>query len=248
MLPAAVPGRSNGRQDSERYHLRHRSIVSLSRLLPPRRPRRGQALHPGLSWLKEVEMPFTPFNFRRWLANNAPLLKPPVSNRLVFENAGMVVQVIGGPNQRVDFYDDPVEEFFYQLKGDMVLKIAEDRRILDVPIREGEVLLIPPHTRHSPAAGAGLAWPCGRGHAACGRYRRLRMVLLRLRRPRAPRRGGVNQHRQRPAAAFRRLPSRPRCPHLPGVRRAPSWQGVAAGLGEALRQRRAAALPHLSGR
>ncbi|MGO8914629.1 MAG: 3-hydroxyanthranilate 3,4-dioxygenase [Stellaceae bacterium] len=95
-------------------------------------------------------MRFAPFNFQRWLADNASLLKPPVSNRLVFENTGMVVQVIGGPNQRVDFHDDPVEEFFYQLKGDMVLKIAEDGRIIDVPIREGEVLLIPPHTRHSP--------------------------------------------------------------------------------------------------
>lgn len=95
-------------------------------------------------------MPFAPFNFQRWLADNAALLKPPVSNKLVFENAGMVVQVIGGPNRRVDFHDDPVEEFFYQLKGDMVLKIAEEGRILDVPIREGEVLLIPPHTRHSP--------------------------------------------------------------------------------------------------
>ncbi len=95
-------------------------------------------------------MPFAPFNFQRWLADNAALLKPPVSNKLVFENTGMVVQVIGGPNQRVDFHDDPVEEFFYQLKGDMVLKIAEAGRILDVPIREGEVLLIPPHTRHSP--------------------------------------------------------------------------------------------------
>jgi len=95
-------------------------------------------------------MPFAPFNFQRWLAENAAELKPPVSNKLVFENTGMVVQVIGGPNQRVDFHDDPVEEFFYQLKGDMLLKIADSSRILDVPIREGEVLLIPPHTRHSP--------------------------------------------------------------------------------------------------
>jgi 3-hydroxyanthranilate 3,4-dioxygenase len=95
-------------------------------------------------------MALAPFNLRRWLDANAQLLKPPVSNKLVFENTGMVVQVIGGPNQRVDFHDDPVEEFFYQLKGDMVLKIAQDRRIIDVPIREGDVFLIPPHARHSP--------------------------------------------------------------------------------------------------
>jgi 3-hydroxyanthranilate 3,4-dioxygenase len=61
-----------------------------------------------------------------------------------------VVQVVGGPNQRVDFHDDPVEEFFYQLKGEMILKIAENGRIFDVPIREGEVFMLPAHTRHSP--------------------------------------------------------------------------------------------------
>jgi 3-hydroxyanthranilic acid dioxygenase. len=52
---------------------------------------------------------------------------------MVFENTGMVVQIIGGPNQRVDFHDDPVEEFFYQRKGGIVLKIAEGGRIHDVP-------------------------------------------------------------------------------------------------------------------
>jgi len=91
-----------------------------------------------------------PFNFQAWIDANAHLLKPPVGNKLVFEDAGMVVQVVGGPNQRVDFHDDPVEEFFYQLKGDMVLKLHEDGQIHDVPIRQGEVFLIPPHLRHSP--------------------------------------------------------------------------------------------------
>lgn len=32
----------------------------------------------------------------------------------------------------------------------MVLKIAEDGKIYDVPIREGEVFVLPPHVRHSP--------------------------------------------------------------------------------------------------
>ena len=93
---------------------------------------------------------FKPFDFNRWIDDHRDLLKPPVGNKLVFEEAGMVVMVVGGPNQRVDFHDDPVEEFFYQLEGDMVLKIAEGGRIYDVPIRAGEVFMLPPHVRHSP--------------------------------------------------------------------------------------------------
>jgi 3-hydroxyanthranilate 3,4-dioxygenase len=58
-----------------------------------------------------------PFNFPRWIDEHSHLLKPPVGNKLLFEEAGMIVQVVGGPNQRVDFHDDPAEEFFYQLRG-----------------------------------------------------------------------------------------------------------------------------------
>jgi len=85
-----------------------------------------------------------------WIDANAHLLKPPVGNKRVFTEDGMVVQVVGGPNQRVDFHDDPVQEFFYQLRGTMILKIAEGGKIHDLPIRAGEVFMLPPHVRHSP--------------------------------------------------------------------------------------------------
>jgi 3-hydroxyanthranilate 3,4-dioxygenase len=91
-----------------------------------------------------------PFNFQKWIAENQHLLKPPVGNKKVFEDGQMTVQVVGGPNERVDFHDDPVEEFFYQLKGDMILKVWEDGKIFDVPIREGDVFLLPAHVPHSP--------------------------------------------------------------------------------------------------
>ena len=91
-----------------------------------------------------------PFNFKTWIDEHSHLLKPPVGNKLVFEDAGMVVQVVGGPNQRVDFHDDPVEEFFHQMKGDMILKVIDRGQIEDVRIREGDVFLLPAHTRHSP--------------------------------------------------------------------------------------------------
>jgi len=90
------------------------------------------------------------FNFQKWISENQHLLKPPVGNKKVFENGDMTVQVVGGPNARTDYHDDPVEEFFYQLKGDMVLKVAENGSFYDVPIREGDVFLLPAHVRHSP--------------------------------------------------------------------------------------------------
>ena len=62
----------------------------------------------------------------------------------------MTVQVVGGPNERTDYHDDPVEEFFYQLKGNMVLKVGDHGNFYDVPIRQGEIFLLPPHVRHSP--------------------------------------------------------------------------------------------------
>ena len=56
-----------------------------------------------------------PFNFQAWIAENEHLLKPPVGNKQLFpQNNGMVVMIVGGPNSRVDFHDDPVEEFFHQ--------------------------------------------------------------------------------------------------------------------------------------
>jgi 3-hydroxyanthranilate 3,4-dioxygenase len=93
---------------------------------------------------------FQAFSFSNWIKEHQHLLKPPVGNQRVFENADMTVQVVGGPNERTDYHDDPVEEFFYQLKGDIVLKVVDNGQFYDVPIREGDVFLLPPHVRHSP--------------------------------------------------------------------------------------------------
>jgi 3-hydroxyanthranilate 3,4-dioxygenase len=96
------------------------------------------------------------FNFARWIEEHAHLLKPPVGNQMVFREAeDLIVMVIGGPNSRSDYHDDPHEEFFYQLRGDIVLKVLDDGKPRDVPIREGEILLVPGRCRHSPQRPAG---------------------------------------------------------------------------------------------
>jgi 3-hydroxyanthranilate 3,4-dioxygenase len=90
------------------------------------------------------------FNFRRWIDDNRHVLKPPVGNKRVFRDSEFIIMVVGGPNARKDYHVDPAEEFFYQLEGDIVLKTIQDGRAVDVPIREGEILLLPPRVPHSP--------------------------------------------------------------------------------------------------
>lgn len=91
-----------------------------------------------------------PLNFRKWIDEHRDILKPPVGNAVVWTDTDFIIMVVGGPNQRTDFHDDPYEEFFYQLEGDMVLRLAENGRLRDMPIREGGIFLLPPHARHSP--------------------------------------------------------------------------------------------------
>lgn len=94
--------------------------------------------------------PLIAFNFQRWIDEHRHLLKPPVGNKQVFEDAELIIMVVGGPNARKDYHDDPGAEFFYQLEGDMLLRTIQDGRRVDLPIRQGEILLLPGHVPHSP--------------------------------------------------------------------------------------------------
>lgn len=90
-----------------------------------------------------------PLNLDTWIDEHRDLLRPPVGNAQIYQDSHFMVTVVGGPNQRTDYHDDPCEEFFYQLRGDMVLRVWEDGP-RDITIREGEIFLLPPHVRHSP--------------------------------------------------------------------------------------------------
>jgi len=90
------------------------------------------------------------FSLKEWIDEHRHLLKPPVGNQCVWKDADFIVMIVGGPNQRKDFHVNPTEEFFYQLEGDITLRIKEDRETHDVAIREGDVFLLPPLVPHSP--------------------------------------------------------------------------------------------------
>lgn len=95
-------------------------------------------------------LPSMPINFKEWIEDNRHLLKPPVGNKCVWEDQDFIVMVVGGPNTRSDYHYDEGPEFFYQVEGDMVLKIMEDGTPRDIPIKEGEIFLLPPKVPHSP--------------------------------------------------------------------------------------------------
>ncbi|WP_176955957.1 3-hydroxyanthranilate 3,4-dioxygenase [Catalinimonas alkaloidigena] len=92
-----------------------------------------------------------PFNIQAWIEEHRHLLKPPVGNQQVFKaNDDFIVMVVGGPNARKDYHYDKGEELFYQLEGDITLKIIEDGKPVDITIRQGDMFLLPPEVPHSP--------------------------------------------------------------------------------------------------
>ncbi|MDL5048487.1 3-hydroxyanthranilate 3,4-dioxygenase [Oscillatoria amoena NRMC-F 0135] len=94
-----------------------------------------------------------PFNFKKWIDENRHLLKPPVGNIQVWKDTEFIVMVVGGPNSRKDYHYNEGEEFFYQLEGDVVVKIIDEGKPRDIHIKEGDIFLLPPRTPHSPQRG-----------------------------------------------------------------------------------------------
>jgi 3-hydroxyanthranilate 3,4-dioxygenase len=96
----------------------------------------------------------SPLNFKAWIEENRHLLKPPVGNKVVWKNTDFIVMVVGGPNSRKDYHYNETPEFFYQVEGDIVLKIINDGIPEDVHIKEGDIYFLPPKVPHSPQRGA----------------------------------------------------------------------------------------------
>ena len=85
----------------------------------------------------------TGLNFKKWIDENRHLLKPPVGNQVVYQpEQDFIVMVVGGPNARKDYHYNETEEFFYQLEGDIVVKIVDNGEHVDIPIKEGEIYML----------------------------------------------------------------------------------------------------------
>ncbi|XP_068183464.1 3-hydroxyanthranilate 3,4-dioxygenase [Antennarius striatus] len=88
-------------------------------------------------------------NVYSWIEENNNDFLPPVCNKLMHFSQ-LNVMFVGGPNARQDYHIEEGEELFYQLKGNMCLKVIENGKRRDVHIREGEILLLPARIPHSP--------------------------------------------------------------------------------------------------
>lgn len=100
-----------------------------------------------------------PINFKSWIDEHRHLLKPPVGNQVVYEDSEFIIMVVGGPNGRKDYHYDESEEFFYQLEGDISVKVVDNGKPRDIRIRQGEIFLMPagvPHSPQRPANTVGL--------------------------------------------------------------------------------------------
>jgi 3-hydroxyanthranilate 3,4-dioxygenase len=91
-----------------------------------------------------------------------------VGNALIW-NEDFMVMVVGGPNERSDYHVNPGEELYYQVEGDITLRIKEDGKVRDIAIKQGDIFLLPggiPHSPQRPANTVGLVVEHKRASAA----------------------------------------------------------------------------------
>lgn len=99
---------------------------------------------------------FPVLNLQAWIDEHRHLLKPPVGNKVVYPHTdNFIIMVVAGPNQRDDYHYNETEEFFYMIEGEMTLHIQENGQPVAIPLKAGEIFLLPAKVPHSPRRAAG---------------------------------------------------------------------------------------------
>ncbi|MGI8892793.1 MAG: 3-hydroxyanthranilate 3,4-dioxygenase [Bacteroidia bacterium] len=95
-----------------------------------------------------------PIDLQKWIDENRHLLKPPVGNKQIWMDVGnFIVMVVGGPNARKDYHYNETEELYFQIEGDVEVGIQEDGKAVTIPIKEGQMFLLPGKVPHQPRRG-----------------------------------------------------------------------------------------------
>jgi len=76
-------------------------------------------------------------------------------------NRKFFVMIVKGPNQRSDYHINPGNEWFFQLRGQLILHIVDERSIepfqkfQEIILNDGDVFMLPSHTPHCPVRSPG---------------------------------------------------------------------------------------------
>ena len=96
-----------------------------------------------------------PINVVQWIETHRSELKPPVCNKVVWEDEQLFVMLVGSPNVRKDFHVNTGNEFFYQLEGQLLLHTLVEGKRQIITVNAGEIYLLPPKVPHCPVRPAG---------------------------------------------------------------------------------------------
>ncbi|MHA7841506.1 MAG: 3-hydroxyanthranilate 3,4-dioxygenase [Gammaproteobacteria bacterium] len=100
-----------------------------------------------------------PIHLINWIETHRHHLRPPVCNKVIWEDEQLFVMVVGSPNKRKDFHVNGDSEFFYQLEGQLLLHTLIEGRRQIITVNAGEIYLLPanvPHCPVRPAGGVGM--------------------------------------------------------------------------------------------